>query len=216
MRRIRYALHFVLTDYQESFSVDPYLCGVMGAQTVLGMQEHVIATAKHFIVNEQETNRQPSSFGLGNASVSATVDDKTMHELYLWPFQDLVKAGVGSVMCSYNRINGSHGCQNSYTLNYLLKTELAFQGYVISDNGALHTGIAAANAGMDVVTPFEEVWGGNLTRAISNGTLEASRLDDMVKRYGIEVNVGFFADVHLASSLLGSNLRNSSLVRGFQ
>ncbi|KAG9197701.1 hypothetical protein G6514_001128 [Epicoccum nigrum] len=166
----------------ESFSVDPYLCGVMGAQTVLGMQKHVIATAKHFIVNEQETNRNPSSFGLGNASVSATVDDKSMHELYLWPFQDLVKAGVGSVMCSYNRINGSHGCQNSYTQNYLLKTELAFQGYVISDSGALHTGIAAANAGMDVVTPFEEVWGKNLTMAISNGTLEASRLDDMVKR----------------------------------
>ncbi|KAF5845566.1 hypothetical protein GGP41_009385 [Bipolaris sorokiniana] len=173
----------------ESFSVDPYLCGIMGAQTVLGMQEHVIATAKHFILNEQETNRNPSSFGLGNASVSATVDDKTMHELYLWPFQDLVKAGVGSVMCSYNRINGSHGCQNSYTLNYLLKTELAFQGYVLSDYGALHTGIAAANAGMDVVTPFEEIWGKNLTMAISNHTLEASRLDDMVKRYSIEFNV---------------------------
>ncbi|XP_014550271.1 glycoside hydrolase family 3 protein [Bipolaris victoriae FI3] len=166
----------------ESFSVDPYLCGTMGAQTVLGMQEHVIATAKHFILNEQETNRNPSAFGLGNASVSATVDDKTIHELYLWPFQDLVKAGVGSVMCSYNRINGSHGCQNSYTLNYLLKTELAFQGYVISDYGALHTGIAAANAGMDVVTPFQEVWGKNLTMAISNRTMDASRLDDMVKR----------------------------------
>lgn len=162
----------------------------MGAQTVLGIQKHVIATAKHFIVNEQETNRNPSFFGLGNASISATVDDKTMHELYLWPFQDLVKAGVGSVMCSYNRINGSHGCQNSYTQNYLLKTELAFQGYVISDNGALHTGVAAANAGMDVVTPFEEVWGGNLTNAISNGTMEASRLDDMVKRYVIEFNIG--------------------------
>jgi beta-glucosidase len=174
---------------QESFSVDPYLCGAMGAQTVLGMQEHVIATAKHFIVNEQETNRNPSSFGIGNASVSATVDDKTMHELYLWPFQDLVRAGVGSVMCSYNRINGSHGCQNSYTQNYLLKTELAFQGYIISDNGALHTGIAAAKAGMDVVTPFEEVWGKNLTTAISNGTLAASRLDDMVTRYVIEFNI---------------------------
>jgi beta-glucosidase len=162
----------------------------MGAQTVLGLQEHVIATAKHFIVNEQETNRNPSFFGLGNASISATVDDKTMHELYLWPFQDLVKAGVGSVMCSYNRVNGSHGCQNSYTQNYLLKSELAFQGYVISDNGALHTGIAAANAGMDVVTPFEEIWGENLTIAISNGTLEAGRLNDMVTRYGIEFNIG--------------------------
>ncbi|WQF79039.1 Putative glycoside hydrolase, family 3, glycoside hydrolase family 3 domain, immunoglobulin [Colletotrichum destructivum] len=166
----------------ESFSVDPYLCGVMGAQTVLGLQENVIATAKHFIVNEQETNRQPSTFGFGNASISATLDDKTMHELYLWPFQDVVKAGVGSVMCSYNRINGSHGCQNSYTQNGLLKTELAFQGYVISDYGALHSGIASANAGMDVTTPFAKVWGGNLTAAIANSTMREERLDDMVTR----------------------------------
>ncbi|RGP70095.1 glycoside hydrolase family 3 [Fusarium sporotrichioides] len=166
----------------ESFSVDPYLCGAMGAQTVLGIQENVIATAKHFIVNEQETNRNPSMFGMGNASISATVDDRTMHELYLWPFQDVVRAGVASVMCSYNRINGSHGCQNSYTQNGLLKTELAFQGFVISDYGALHAGIASANAGMDVTTPFDQVWGKNLTNAIANGTMEESRLDDMVTR----------------------------------
>lgn len=154
----------------------------MGAQTVLGLQENVIATAKHFIVNEQETNRNPDMFSMGNASVSVTLDDQTMHELYLWPFQDVVRAGVGSVMCSYNRINGSHGCQNSYTQNGLLKTELAFQGFVLSDYGALHTGIAAANAGMDAVTPFEQVWGGNFSRAIVNGTMDESRLDDMVTR----------------------------------
>ncbi|KAI0528353.1 glycosyl hydrolase family 3 N terminal domain-containing protein [Xylaria digitata] len=167
----------------ESFSVDPYLCGAMGAQTVLGLQESVIATAKHFIVNEQEKDRSPNMFQLGNASVSATLDDKTMHEMYLWPFQDIVKAGVGSVMCSYNRINGSHGCQNSYTLNGLLKTELAFQGYVVSDWGALHTGVASANAGMDVTTPFDPIWGDNLGKAVANGTMEESRLDDMVTRY---------------------------------
>jgi beta-glucosidase len=167
---------------QESFSVDPYLCGSLGAETVRGLQKNVIATAKHFILNEQETNRNPSFLGTGNASISAFVDDRTMHELYLWPFQDLVKAGVGAVMCSYNRINGSHGCQNSYTQNYLLKQELAFKGYVISDNGALHTGVAAANAGMDITTPFDAQWGRNLSDAIANGTMDASRLDDMVTR----------------------------------
>ncbi|RBR18125.1 uncharacterized protein FIESC28_06191 [Fusarium coffeatum] len=166
----------------ESFSVDPYLCGVMGAQTVLGLQKNVIATAKHFIANEQETNRQPSTLGMGNASISALVDDRTMHELYLWPFQDAVRAGVGSVMCSYNRINGSHGCQNSYMQNGILKGELGFQGFVISDYGALHSGIASANAGMDVTTPFNEVWGSNLSKAIANGTMEEGRLDDMVTR----------------------------------
>jgi beta-glucosidase len=66
--------------------------------------------------------------GVNIAAVSSNVDDKTMHELYLWPFQDAVLAGSASIMCSYNRVNNSYGCQNSKTLNGLLKTELGFQG----------------------------------------------------------------------------------------
>ena len=58
-----------------------------------------------------------------------------MHEIYLWPFADAVKAGVSAVMCSYNRINGTYACENSKTLNGLLKDELGFQGYVMSDWG---------------------------------------------------------------------------------
>lgn len=164
----------------ESFSVDPYLCGKMGEQTVLGIQESVLATAKHFIVNEQETNRSPNMFGFGNASLSSNIDDKTMHEYYLWPFQDAVKAGVGSVMCSYQRVNGSHGCQNSWTQNGLLKTELGFQGSIVSDWGAQWAGIASVHAGMDLVMPTSQLWGQNLTVAVENGTMTQSRLDDMV------------------------------------
>lgn len=63
-----------------------------------------------------------------------------MHELYLWPFADAVRAGVGSVMCSYQQINNSYGCQNSKTLNGLLKGELGFQGFVMSDWQAQHSG----------------------------------------------------------------------------
>lgn len=92
----------------EGFSNDPYLCGAMGAQTVTGLQENVLSVAKHFIANEQETNRIPSSYGLGNESVSSNLDDKTMHELYLWPFQDLVKAGVGSIMCEHSSSDHSN------------------------------------------------------------------------------------------------------------
>jgi len=121
-------------------------------------------------------------FGLGNASISSNLDDKTMHEYYLWPFQDAVKAGLGSVMCSYNRINGSHACQNSFTLNGLLKTELGFQGYVVSDWGGQHSGIASANAGLDLVMPSSDFWGNNLTAAVVNGTMTQSRLDDMAIR----------------------------------
>lgn len=168
----------------EAFSSDAYLCGVMGAQTVTGLQENVLAVAKHLVANEQETNRLPSAFGLGNASVSSNLDDKTLHELYLWPFQDLIKAGVGSVMCSYQRVNNSHACQNSKLLNGVLKTELGFQGIAVSDWDALYTGIAGANAGLDMamgVSP-SQYWTGNLTKAVANGTMEQTRLDDMATR----------------------------------
>lgn len=66
--------------------------------------------------------------GRNIAALSSNVDDQTMHELYLWPFAEAVRAGTASIMCSYQRINNSYGCQNSKTLNGLLKTELGFQG----------------------------------------------------------------------------------------
>ncbi|CRK39017.1 hypothetical protein BN1723_018712, partial [Verticillium longisporum] len=97
------------------------------------------ATAKHFIVNEQEINRE---------QISSNVDDRTMHELYLWPFADTLRANVAAVMCSYNRVNGTHACENSGVLNDLLKTELGFPGYVMSDwFVAQQTTSGAANAG---------------------------------------------------------------------
>ena len=85
-------------------------------------------------------------------------------------------------MCSYQRINGSYGCENSKTLNGLLKTELGFQGYVMSDWGATHSGVATAVGGMDMNMPgglgmyglYPEagsVWGLNLTQAVNNGSV---------------------------------------------
>jgi beta-glucosidase len=75
----------------------------MNAKTVKGLQKSVIACVKHLVGNEQETNRMPLPDGL-TAAVSSNIDDRTMHELYLWPFQDAIRAGAGSVMCSYNRV----------------------------------------------------------------------------------------------------------------
>ncbi|KAJ4392667.1 hypothetical protein N0V91_011320 [Didymella pomorum] len=93
-------------------------------------------------------------------------------------------------MCSYNRINGSYGCQNSKTLNGLLKDELGFQGYVMSDWLATHTGVAAIEAGLDMdmpggigfTTPNPSFFGGNVTAAVNNGTLSTERVNDMVLR----------------------------------
>ncbi|KAB5528036.1 beta-glucosidase [Coniochaeta sp. 2T2.1] len=165
----------------EGFSNDPYLCGSLAAETVTGIQSTgVMTSTKHFIANEQETNRNPS----GNISaVSSNIDDKTMHELYLWPFQDAVRAGSGNIMCSYNRINNSYGCANSKTLNGLLKTELGFQGFVVSDWGAQHAGVATAQAGLDMTMPSGSTfWGGNLSLAVNNGSVPEARLDDMATR----------------------------------
>ncbi|KAI0205827.1 beta-glucosidase M [Astrocystis sublimbata] len=165
----------------EGFSVDPYLCGVLAAQTVEGVQSQgVITSTKHFIGNEQESYRNP--VGEETESVSANIDDKTMHELYLWPFQDAVFAGTGNIMCSYNRVNNSYGCANSKTQNGLLKTELGFLGAVTSDWGALHAGVATALAGMDMVMPNSNLWGDELVKAVRNGSIPEARLDDMATR----------------------------------
>jgi beta-glucosidase len=110
------------------------------------------------------------------------VDDQTMHELYLWPFQDAIHAGVGSVMCSYNRINGTYGCENSKTINGLLKGELNFPGFVVSDWVAQHSGQASANAGLDMAMPDSRYWGDNrLANMVDNG-LNRTRLEDMATR----------------------------------
>ncbi|KAI1342599.1 glycosyl hydrolase family 3 N terminal domain-containing protein [Xylariaceae sp. FL0016] len=166
----------------EGFSIDPYLAGSLVYESVEGLQEQgVTACTKHFILNEQETHRLPSDEGL--ESVSSNLDDKTMHELYLWAFADAVKAGTGSIMCSYNRINNSYGCQNSKAQNGLLKGELGFQGFVVSDWGAQMSGVASALGGLDMAMPNGgDLWAGNLTLAVNNGSVVESRVDDMATR----------------------------------
>lgn len=175
----------------EGFSVDPYLTGVMSAQTVTGMQSvGVQSCTKHFVGNEQETNRgsfpQPDS-----TTISSNIDDATLHELYLWPFYDAVRAGTASVMCSYNKLNGTYACQNDKALNDILKTQLGFQGYIVSDWGAQHSGVLAANNGMDlampgglfIVTTEPTFWREHLADAVNNGSVSQSRLDDAAIRF---------------------------------
>ncbi|KPI42161.1 putative beta-glucosidase G [Cyphellophora attinorum] len=176
----------------EGFSPDPYLTGSAFALSVEGMQSvGAQACGKHYIGNEQETQRNPTVNGEGETilAISSNIDDRTMHELYLWPFADAVKSGMASVMCSYNRINQTYGCENSKLLNGVLKEELGFQGYVMSDWGATHSGLPAINGGLDMDMPGSSFgsqtlsfFGGNITAAVQNGSLPESRLDDMVLR----------------------------------
>ncbi|KAF2202130.1 beta-glucosidase 1 precursor [Delitschia confertaspora ATCC 74209] len=174
----------------EGFGTDPVLQGISAAQTIKGIQdEGVIATIKHFIANEQEHFRQAWRWGPPNA-ISENLDDRTLHELYAWPFADSVKAGVGSVMCSYNQVNNSYACQNSKLMNGILKDELGFQGFVQSDWLGQRSGVASALAGLDVTMPGDglkwadgnSLWGPQLTKAVLNGSVPMERLDDMVTR----------------------------------
>ncbi|KAB2576426.1 putative beta-glucosidase G [Lasiodiplodia theobromae] len=176
----------------EGFSPDPYLTGVAMSGTIKGVQQTgVQACAKHFIGNEQETRRSSEDDGSVEA-FSANIDDRTLHELYLWPFADSVKAGVASFMCSYSRLNQTYACENSKILNGVLKTELGFQGHVMSDWFATHSGVRSIESGLDMNMPGpinqasiytgESFFGGNVTRAVSNGSLPEWRVDDMVRR----------------------------------
>ncbi|KAG5659661.1 hypothetical protein KAF25_002220 [Fusarium avenaceum] len=163
----------------EGFSVDPYLTGKLSAESIIGHQDAgVIANVKHFIANEQETYRRPY---FGVEAVSSNVDDKTLHEYYLWPFVDSVRAGVASVMCAYNRVNGTYACENSKLMNGILKSELDFDGFVLLDWNAQHN-LESANAGLDMVMPMGGFWGENLTQAVENGTVTESRVTDMATR----------------------------------
>lgn len=174
----------------EGFGADPVLQAVAASQTIKGIQDAgVIATAKHYVLNEQEHFRKSFEWGLPQA-LSSNIDDRTLHELYIWPFAESIKAGVASVMCSYNLVNNSYACGNSKLLNGILKDELGFQGFVQSDWLAQRSGVASALSGLDMSMPGDglhwmdgkALWGGLLTQAVLNGSLPLERLNDMVTR----------------------------------
>lgn len=174
----------------EGFGSDPVLQGVASAQTIKGIQdEGVMATAKHYVANEQEHFRQANEWMTPHA-ISSNIDDRALHEIYLWPFADSIRVGVASVMCSYNMLNNSYACGNSKLLNGILKDELGFQGFVQSDWLAQRSGVASALAGLDMSMPGDgliwmdgdSLFGSVLTRSVLNGSLPIERLDDMATR----------------------------------
>jgi beta-glucosidase len=123
-----------------TFGEDPFLTGVMGAAEIRGAQaQGVLAQAKHYIAYDTD-------------SYNVFVDEQTLHEVYAAPFAEAVRAGVSSIMCSYNRINGPFACDNADTLKTLLKSELGFKGFVTSDWGAVHS-VTFINQGLDMEMP---------------------------------------------------------------
>ncbi|KAH7324735.1 glycosyl hydrolase family 3 N terminal domain-containing protein [Stachybotrys elegans] len=173
----------------EGLSPDPSLAAVAMGAITRGIQDSgVIATAKHWLLNEQEARRRPSvdestpERRVTDEAISSNADDRTIHELYAFPFMNALKEGAGSVMCSYQRANHSYACQNSKLMNGILKTQLGFEGFVVSDWRGQRSGVASANAGLDVVMPDHGFWGEKLVEAVNNGSVSEERMTDMATR----------------------------------
>lgn len=170
----------------ESMGEDPFLTSELASSEIKGIQsQKVQANVKHFINNNFETNRQ---------NYSANIDMRTQYELYLQPFAAAVDAGVLSVMCSYNRINGVHACQNAQTIG-LLKGLLGFPYYIVSDWGGTHSTLDSAHAGLDIEMPASQYFGDALLKAVQTGQVTESNIDDKVFRILLSMyEVGAFDD----------------------
>lgn len=160
----------------EYFSEDPALAGDLGAALVSGIQSEGVGTSlKHFAANNQETDRM---------RVSSDVDERTLREIYFPAFERVVtQAQPWTVMCSYNKINGTYASQDPWLLTEVLRDEWGFEGLVVSDWGAVVDRVAAVAAGLDLEMPAT---GGRtdalVVDAVKNGQLDEAVLDTAVRR----------------------------------
>eukprot|EP01088_Endostelium_zonatum_P004366 TRINITY_DN155_c0_g1_i1.p1 TRINITY_DN155_c0_g1~~TRINITY_DN155_c0_g1_i1.p1 ORF type:complete len:686 (-),score=171.82 TRINITY_DN155_c0_g1_i1:99-2156(-) len=158
----------------ESMGEDPFLAGEMAATEIRGIQSNgIMGCVKHLVDNNQEYNR---------TTTSALVDERTQYEMYLYPFKAAIDAGVASIMCSYNRVNNRHACQCNDTLNTAVKARFGFKGFIMSDWGATHSTVLAANSGLDMQMPDASFFGSALAAAVAKGEVPQSRIDDMALR----------------------------------
>lgn len=160
----------------ESYSEDPLLAGRLALGYIRGVQGGGVGVSvKHFAANNQETNR---------FVVNSVVDERALREIYLPAFETVVKqADPWSVMASYNKVNGTYASENRWLLTDLLKKEWSYRGFVVSDWGATHSTVAAANAGLDLEMPGPaKFFGDKLAAAVRAGAVSPAQLDDNVRR----------------------------------
>jgi beta-glucosidase len=161
---------------QDYYGEDPFLAGEIGVAFVRGVQETgVIATAKHFTANHIENTR---------LDVNAIIDERTLRENFLPQFRKVVQEGaVGAVMSAYNQLNGAYCAENVSLLGEILKHEWDFPGFVMSDFlwGTYNT-VPSALAGLDVEMQTPQIYGEPIVRAVEDGELEVSNVDEHVRR----------------------------------
>ena len=168
----------------EYLGEDPLLSGIMAGASIAGVQSnHIVSTIKHFALNAQETGRMV---------LDARIASAALRESDLLAFEIAIERGhPGAVMCAYNKVGGDYACENGFLLNDVLRRDWGYRGWVMSDWGAVHSTIKAANAGLDQESGQEldraVYFGEPLTAAIAAGSVSTARLDDMVRRilYGM-------------------------------
>ena len=168
----------------EYLSEDPILSAALSLQYTLGVQDKGTAVCiKHFAVNNQETNR---------GSVDAQIDERTLREIYLKPFESaVVEGGAMSVMPAYNKVNGDYCSENEHLLNEILRGEWGFKGFTVSDWGGTHSTMGAMLHGLNVQMTGSNYLGQPVIDSIKVGKLTEEMVNEKVKqilrvRYAIE------------------------------
>ncbi|MCZ9347452.1 glycoside hydrolase family 3 C-terminal domain-containing protein, partial [Streptomyces sp. TRM76130] len=158
----------------ETFTEDPLLAADLVAAEIEGIQgEGLIATVKHFALNNQETDRE---------TVDVRVGERALHEVYLRGFEAAVAARAGAVMAAYNKVGGVHAGENAALLTGVLRERWGFDGLVMSDWSATHSTAASLAAGLDLEMPDGEHYGAPLLRAVADGTVPEAHVDRAVRR----------------------------------
>lgn len=158
----------------ETFAEEPRLTADLVAEMIRGIQdEGLIATVKHFALNNQEHGRD---------TVDVVAAEQTLHETELRGFEAAVAAGAGAVMGAYNRVNGVHACESKPLLDEVLRGGWGFDGWVMSDRDATHSTVAAIGAGLDMEMPGGTHFGGPLREAVRGGSVPESAVDLAVRR----------------------------------
>lgn len=157
----------------EGYGEDPLLAGKLAAANLRGIQStRVLGNVKHFVANNQETNR---------GTINELIGERALHEIYLPAFETAVQEGQSaSIMCAYPRVNGAYNCENAPLLRDVLRRQWNFDGFVTSDFGAVHSTVPSVEAGLDLELPTGVYFGDALRKALDEKKITETQIDAML------------------------------------